>query len=144
MVEYILTGLQIFIKIDMDPIYIEKSKTTPKVILDKNKEIFHFEGRSLPENAVNFYEPIINWITEYLENPNPTTVLTFELDYFNSSSSKVIFQIIQLLEPLLDKGFDAKVNWRYHEEDEDTLESGQTYANLIDVPFMFSEKQSSS
>ena len=121
----------------MEPLYINESSISPKVILDKSKEIFLIKGRSLPENALSFYEPVVDWLTEYLNNPLPVTILTFELDYFNSASSKVIFQIIEMMELLLKNGFEVKVNWYYQEEDEDTLEAGQTYASLTNVPFLF-------
>jgi hypothetical protein len=121
----------------MEPFYIAGSKQTPEVVLDKDKAIFQFKGRSLPENSALFYDPILEWLRQYLNNPNPITILTFELEYFNSASSKIIFEIILMLKELLSKGLDAKVNWCYLEEDEDILESGQTYASLSNVPFVF-------
>ena len=121
----------------IEPIYIEKSNLTPHVILDKTKEIFLFKGRSLPQNVSDFYEPIINWLTEYIADPNPTTVITIELEYFNSSSSKAILQLIKMLETLKNNRLDVKVIWCYQEYDDDTLESGQTFSNLVNVPFSF-------
>jgi hypothetical protein len=121
----------------MEPLYIEGSKFTPRVAFDKNKEIFQITGRSLPENALSFYEPVMEWFREYLNNPNPTTILTFELEYFNTASSKVISDIILMLEGPLSRGLDVKVNWCYPQDDEDTLETGQDYASLTNIPFVF-------
>ncbi len=121
----------------MEPLYIEASNLSPIVILDKSKEIFLIKGRSLPENAFSFYDPIIEWLITYLRDPNPGTIFTFELIYFNSASSKAILQIVQILEKLIENGLQASVIWFYQEEDEDSLETGETYASLVDVPFVF-------
>jgi hypothetical protein len=126
----------------MEPLNIKELKTSPQVIFDKSKEIFLIKGRSLPENSLSFYEPVINWLTEYINSPNPKTILTIELDYFNSASSKIILQIIQMLEIPVKNGYDIKINWSYQEEDEDILEAGQIYANLSHVPFLFNTIES--
>ncbi len=122
----------------MEPLYIEPTKLTPKVILDKNKEIYQIIGRSLPENAVSFYVPIMEWLKDYFKNPNKSTTITFELEYANSTSSKNIFEIICMLQEPLDKGIEVTVNWVYNEEDEDALETGKDYEKLSNVPFIFS------
>lgn len=122
----------------MEPMYIEKSKSTPEVILDKSKEMFSIKGLSKPENTLEFYEPIMNWLAEYTKDPNSSTILTFEMDYFNSSSSKVILNLIHILEAILKKGLEARVHWHYG--DEDTLEAGQAYESLTRIPFKFIEQ----
>jgi hypothetical protein len=122
----------------MDPLIIEKTRTKPNIIFDKANGIFEIKGKSLPENAEEFYNPIIEWLKAYLENPNPSTMLVFEMEYVNSSSSKKIYEIIEMLETPAKNGIDVKVNWRYLEEDDDTLEVGNEYASLVKVPFVFS------
>jgi hypothetical protein len=122
----------------MEPLCNAKTKSTPEVILDKSKGIFLIKGISKPENTVEFYDPIMNWLTEYTNNPNQSTVLTFDMDYFNSSSSKIILHIIQTLEEILKKGLEIRVNWCYG--DEDTLEAGEAYESLTKVPFTFMNK----
>lgn len=128
----------------MEPLYIEKAKLTPQVIFDKSKEIFLIKGRSLPQDIFSFYEPLMNWFTEYMKDPNPTTTITFELEYFNSSSSKAILQIIQMLEQLAKNGLETKVDWHYQEYDEDTLETGKTFEMLTKLPFTFKELSGNS
>ncbi len=122
----------------MDPLIIEETKSTPRIEFDKNKGFFQIRGRSLPENVMVFYQPVIEWLQTYLENPNPTTVLIFELEYFNTASSKIVLEIIKLLKAPAANGIDVKVHWRYQEDDEDSLEAGQDYASLVNVPFIYS------
>ena len=53
----------------MNPLILEKQPNTLKVVLDKEKKEFVFEGRSLPENTVKFFEPVMTWIREYQQDP---------------------------------------------------------------------------
>ena len=121
----------------MEPLFIEPTKSTPKVNFDPGKGVFQIYGRSLPEDVKTFYNPVIEWLQKYLENPNPTTVLDFELEYFNTASSKIILEIIKLLKVPASKGIDVQVSWRHHEDDEDNLEVGQDYASIVNIPFTF-------
>lgn len=123
----------------MEPFYNIGTKSTPDVILDKSKEIFQIKGWSKPENTLEFYEPIMNWLTEYTNNPNPSTIFTFNMEYFNSSTSKIFLTIIHILEELLKNGSAVKVNWLYG--DEDALEAGEAYKSLTKVPFNFIEQK---
>ena len=125
-------------KLIMETLYHLKTNSTPEIILDKSKEIFLIKGRSKPENAIEFFDPIMKWFYEYSNNPNQSTVLTFNMDYFNSSSSKIFLNIIRVLEIVFKKGSDVKVNWYY--ADEDILEAGQAYESLARVPFTFIEQ----
>ena len=121
----------------MVPLKIEKTKTTPSVILDSEKGIFEISGNSLPENAMGFYQPVTDWVNTYLSNPNPTTEFTFKMDYFNTASSKILFELIKLHKSIQTSGKTVVINWFYHEEDEDMLEAGQDYADLTKLPFEF-------
>jgi hypothetical protein len=121
----------------MEALIIEKTKTTPKVVMDKNTGVFEISGRSLPEDAVGFYQPVVGWLEDYFKDPNPSSTFVFSFDYFNTASSKIIFEIIKSLNVPKSKGVDVNVCWRYLEEDVDTLEAGKDYASLVNVPFSF-------
>ena len=121
----------------MDPLFIKETDTTFKVTLDKANGIFEFTGRSRPENVVSFFEPIFDWFKKYEADPNPETIIRFNLDYFNSSSAKVLLRFLVHLESMFQNGLDVKIHWLYKENDEDILETGEDYASLVDVPFEF-------
>ncbi|MBR4266731.1 MAG: DUF1987 domain-containing protein [Bacteroidales bacterium] len=118
----------------MEPFVKEPTVDTPKVVLDADKGIFELAQMSLPEDAVDFYAPIIQWFTEYAENPNPKTVFDMKLEYFNTASSKQIIQILLLLQNFKDKS-DITVNWYYKEIDEDMQAIGDEYSQIINLPF---------
>ena len=108
---------------------------TPTVILDAENEIFEVSGRSLPEDVTAFYEPILLWLDEYALSPNPKTIFTFKLVYFNTASSKLLLDILMKLEQMHEDGKDMLIRWYYPEDDEDMQEAGEEYADIVDVPF---------
>lgn len=121
----------------MKPLYLDATDETPEVKLDKDKNIFEFNGKSLPEDVVTFYNPIMDWLDEYSGNLNDVTEVKFRLDYFNTASSKMILDILLKLEEFKDSGKIVKVKWYYAEDDEDMEEAGAEYAEIVDVPFEY-------
>lgn len=121
----------------MNPLNIKATHITPEVIMDKEKGIFSLTGHSRPEDSVNFYQPILAWVKEYALNPNPTTLLVLSLDYFNTSSSKMVYTLINTLKEPFIKGSDIKIEWRYPSDDDDMLEMGQDYASIVPIPFTY-------
>jgi len=119
----------------METIKIQGSEDTPKIILDAANEILEISGRSLPEDVSSFYEPVLNWLTEYAENPNKKTIFNFKLTYFNTASSKLLLDILMKLEEMHEKGQEVLIRWHYPEDDEDMAEAGEEYADIVDVPF---------
>lgn len=121
----------------MEVVNIKGTDDTPNVILDKDNAQFEISGRSLPEDVNMFYEPILKWIDEYSEAPNEKTEFNFKLEYFNTASSKVILDILLKFEEIVEEGKDVVINWHYHEEEEDMLEAGEEYADIVDIPFEY-------
>ena len=117
----------------MKPLVIKETDETPSVLLNKEKGIFEIKGRSLPEDTVDFYRPIIDWILEYRSNPNPVTEFVFKLDYMNTSSSKLVQDMLHTLEMIPG----TKIVWYYMEDDEDMEDMGHEYSELTTVPFEF-------
>jgi len=119
----------------MEVINIKGTDDTPNVILDKDKGHFEISGRSLPEDVNMFYTPILDWIDGYAESPNDTTEFVFKLEYFNTASSKVILDILLKFEEIVENGNKVVIKWHYHEEEEDMLEAGEEYADIVDIAF---------
>ena len=119
----------------MEALILKGSVDTPNITLDVENNIFEFSGRSLPENASEFYSPILNWIEEYAQKPLAKTVFEFKLTYFNTASSKLLLDIFTKLEEMTEAGKDVLIKWYYPEDDEDMDEAGDEYADMIEVPF---------
>jgi len=120
----------------MERIIATGDKKLPTLNFDAETGIVLIAGRCIPENSVEFFEPLMNWISSYSESPNANTVLDIYLDYFNTSSSKCILDLLKTLEKVDKMGKTSlSVKWRYMEEDEDMMEAGEDYASMVDVPF---------
>src|SRR5687767_955381 len=81
----------------MDILNLEGTEDTPKIILDKKNGIMEISGRSLPEDSTEFYKPVLDWIENYANDPNSSTVFVFKLEYFNTASSKLILDLLYAL-----------------------------------------------
>lgn len=124
----------------MENLIIDKTNETPYVELNVQKGIFTIEGRSLPENAITFYTPILSWLKSYIENPNETTVFEIYFEYFNSASSKQILNMLIILKELHLKNQSLKICWYYQEDDELIEEEGIEFQEILDIPFEFMVK----
>ncbi len=118
----------------MEPFVKEPTVDTPKVLLDAGKGIFEIAQMSLPEDAVDFYAPVLEWFTNYSKNPNPKTVFDMKLEYFNTASSKQLIQILLMLQGLKERS-EIVINWYYKEIDEDMQSLGEEYSQIINLPF---------
>lgn len=119
----------------MEIINIAATDETPKVILDATSNTFEFSGKSLPEDVTKFYNPILSWLDEYKESPNPSSIFVFKMDYFNTASSKLILDILMRLEEINEANSGVSVEWHYRKADEDMEEAGEEYADIVEVPF---------
>lgn len=119
----------------MRNLIIEPTPKTPKVILNADINVFEVSGRSIPEDSVGFYRKILDWIDEYSKTPNPSTNFKFQLEYFNTSSSKCLLDLFRKLEKLAKSGQDVSITWCYDADDEDMAETGEDYKALLDMNF---------
>lgn len=115
----------------MQVLQLAGTEQTPQVVLNKEKNIFEFSGRSLTDKAVEFYRPVIQWMTEYSENPNAKTEVVFKMEYMNTSSSKALFDLFAILQTI----DGAKIVWCFQDEDEDMEETGEEFSSLVKIPF---------
>ncbi len=115
----------------MEIINLEGTEDTPKIILDRTNKIFEISGRSLPEDSAEFYQPILEWLAEYAKDPLPETIFDFRLEYFNTASSKLILDVLTILEDIEN----TIVHWYFYEDDEDMEEAGEEFSELVDVKF---------
>jgi hypothetical protein len=117
----------------MDTLTLQGTDDTPEILLDKKNGIFEISGRSLPEDAIEFYRPVLEWIAQYKKEPNPKTEFVFKLEYTNTASSKLIQDVLFSLENL--EG--VNIVWCHQEDDDDMDEMGHEYSEIVDLPFEF-------
>ena len=119
----------------MDSIFIEGTPKTPNINFDNDKGSLLLKGRSIPENSIEFYKPLVDWLEAYSSSPKPKTVCDVQLEYFNTSSSKCLLDLFKKMEFMSKSGNEIIINWYYEEDDEDMLEAGEDYQSIINVPF---------
>lgn len=121
----------------MEPLRIQATVKTPEILFDPTNQVFEIKGKSVPDDAEDFYDDVLHWFEDYVANPNESTVLKIDLEYFNISSSKRLLFLLYKLNELKSKEKDVRVQWLYNENDEDMFEVGQDYAFMVKVPFDF-------
>jgi hypothetical protein len=119
----------------MEKINIESTPKTPSINFDFEKGFLEIKGRSIPENSIEFYKPIVESLEKYGSKPQGVTTVNIQLEYFNTSSSKCILDVFKKLESIHKNGNQLVINWYYEQDDEDMLEAGEDYQAIINVPF---------
>ena len=122
----------------MEDFILPTTITTPEVSLNIKEKIISFNGISAPENVNTFYNQIETKLSEFFNNYDSLT-FDFNLEYFNSSSSKRILNLLILAKTSLIDNDKFKVIWRYEKDDEEILDSGKLYEHLSKLPFVFIE-----
>jgi len=117
----------------MENLIIEATKSSPSISLNAETRILTISGESYPENAAKFYASVVDWLHNFLLQSIPEQVtMNITLHYFNSSSSKVLMDIFEILDNAHAKGTPVTVNWRYHEENDTAIECGEEFKEEIE------------
>ena len=103
----------------------------PTVCLDKENNTFSISGRSIPENAIAVYSPIIDWWRDYILAPNPTTLLDLNFEYINSSSMKQIAKLLAMLDAIPASQSKVTVRWHYNTDDTDSKLQAERLAKMV-------------
>lgn len=119
----------------MEILKVAATNVTPTIMFDHTKGTLELKGRSIPENSLEFYQPVYEWLDEYIKDPAEKTVIHLRFDYFNTSSSKCILDILKRIDKIDENGNDVLIKWYYDETDEDMMEAGEDYSDLLDAPF---------
>ncbi len=99
----------------------------------------YWKLRDVPVRKILFYQKIIDHLDEFSESEGDEFTANFSFEYFNTSSSKCLFDVFKKLSKINDNGKDLIINWYYEEDDEDMMEAGEDYADLLDLEFNFLE-----
>jgi hypothetical protein len=127
--------------IGMNIIKIEPTKVTPEVLfLEGHLEI---KGRSIPQDASDFYRPLEEWVTEYVARTDVRTRVAFTFDFINTASTKWVYAIIKRLALYNDVHNKVSIEWFYERGDDDLYELGQIIHSFIDCPVIFYETEQS-
>ncbi len=120
----------------MEKFYIQATQNTPVIEFDLKKGLLEISGRSIPENSIEFYNPLFSALDSYLREPNDKTNINIQLEYYNSSSSACLLSVFKKFEKLNKERGNVTVNWLHEENDEDILAAGKNFKGIVDLPFI--------
>ena len=123
----------------IDNLQLEGTAKTPFVDFDSSTGVLILKGRSIPENSIEFFSPLHDWLDGYANSALMETIVDVKLEYFNTSSSKCILDLFKRLEKINSEAKKVLVNWYYEEDDEDMEEAGEDYQAIINLPFKIIE-----
>jgi hypothetical protein len=135
----------------MQRLYLKQTTLTPEIIFSPDENIFTICGRSSPEDVRAMYYPVIEWVKVFVNDilekegkiyssENPLS-LKIDLEYFNSSSAKFLFDILSELKKVIAFKVPVIVEWIYDIEDLDQKEAGSDFASLVEMEFVFVPKK---
>ncbi len=120
---------------------IKEGKNTPKVTGNKNLSELIFKGNSYPENVLQFYTPILNWV-ESLSSEKTEIKVECQFYYIASSSVIAFLKLLQKIESSFNKE-NISFTWKYEEGDDDIKKIGQDYSTILDTPIKIIEVEES-
>ncbi|MEP7264821.1 MAG: DUF1987 domain-containing protein [Bacteroidota bacterium] len=118
----------------METLIIQAGAKTPFISLN-DSGVIEIKGKSIPENSVEFYQPVFSWLDAYSQNPLSKTSVLVHLEYFNTSSSKCLLDIFRKLEKVHTGNNGVSVLWLFETDDEDMQEAGDDYQSIVKIPF---------
>ncbi len=124
----------------MKDFIIKGNKSTPDIFFSFKKAKFIIKGRLIPEDAEGLFEPVIDWVNKYYQKSKQNTQVIFDLEYFNSSSSREIIRLLDKMN-ILSKNNNTKVyvDWLYDEED--ILDYGKDFSYISKIEFVYIERK---
>jgi hypothetical protein len=119
---------------------IQRTINTPLVKFEDG--VLVISGRSIPENAISFFEPLFKFIADYTKKPYPLTEVNILLEYANSSTNRSLMTVFTLLEKIYENGNNINVHWYFENGDELMWELGNDFKAILHMPFSVLEKDS--
>ena len=114
----------------MKALAIKATEYTPYIKLDPSTNRHEIKGESYPENSIDFYKPVLDWLEKYIAKLKDKDEVVFDIEiiYFNSSTSKILMDIFDMLEDAGENGKTITINWHYDAENDAAYESGEEFA----------------
>ncbi len=107
----------------------EKTGSTPHIIVDEEKKYMRFLGDSFPRNVSEYYEDITGWLDDYLKSNFGTFTFDCELQYFNSSTAKLLLNMLMDMDEASAGDNKVTVNWITTQENDMIIECGEDFSD---------------
>jgi len=117
-------------------IHIQGSAKTPEIDLNPVTGEILLAGRSIPENATQTYEPVFQWVLEYVKAPRPISNLRLNLDYFNTSTTLWLAKIVKKLASINKPDYILFIHLYFHIDEFDEMENEDIREQLSPITDM--------
>jgi hypothetical protein len=105
----------------------EKTASTPYILADEEKKYMKVEGRSFHENVVSLFDEINNWLDDFLPSDFGEFTFDCELNYLNSSTVKMFYNLLMKMDKHASKEKKITVNWITTESNDIIIECGEDF-----------------
>jgi len=110
---------------------LEPTKRTPYVRFDLDKGTLEIKGSILLVNPTKFFDTILEYVDEYLLNPQDHTQILLHIEYYNTYASKLLLFVLKKISKLSKQDLKVSLIWLYEEEDEDMYEIGLHFQAIL-------------
>ncbi len=119
----------------MSDIDIKGTLNTPTILFKEANNYLLIEGRSTIEDPIIFYKPLISKLKNVIKSSSGKMEIDFKLEYFNTTSSLAILDVLRHLQSLNTVTNEVVINWHHNADDDDILEIGEDYSTILKFPF---------
>lgn len=113
---------------------IEATNSSPRVVFDEERYVLEITGESYPENSFEFFAPVFAWLRDELPTLGELTVRV-HVRYMNSSSTKCVLDILDILGEQAQSGLSILVKWYYDDGNDRALELAEEFKEDMTIPF---------
>jgi hypothetical protein len=128
----------------MEALFIERTETTPQILLDSDNLEFTINGNSLPGNSQKFYKPVLDWIdsfeAQFAKTARPLSI-EVRLKQYNQDSFGSLLEFFEKINKLHRAGLRVIIDWILV-NDEFSRQVGQDLSDESGLPFNFVENYS--
>jgi hypothetical protein len=119
----------------MEKYVLRETAKTPSINFDPECGLFEIRGKSIPENSMGFYAPLLDFLEGYTNQPADRTILNVRFEFFNTSSSNRIHAMFKLFERLYEGDREVLIRWFFENGDENMFDAGEDFRAILRVPF---------
>jgi len=119
----------------MEKLHLAATTSTPEVDFDPATGVLRLNGESYPENAFEYFRPLLVWVAKFADYTHTPIVAEIALSYLNTSSIKSVMDLLDLLEGAHRAGRNVTLRWSYAEDNERALEMIEEFKEEVTLPF---------
>ncbi|NOZ34387.1 MAG: DUF1987 domain-containing protein [Chlorobi bacterium] len=106
----------------MNSLFIRKARkgneVFPEIELNAETGICSISGNSYMQNARDFFKPVTDWFKNYTSSGKGDLLLIYNLQNLNTGTSRVLYEILEILKRYKERGAGVKINWNHSENTE--------------------------